>query len=81
MLATHNTITGAYDPINALYIRHTGANEVYTSLHLPHGFPSVRATCTTGWTAATLPADMKRALSPLQSPLQYEPAVFGVIRL
>lgn len=65
VLSTHNSITGAYDPINALYIRHTGSSEVYTSLSLPHGFQSVRTTYTTGWTAATLPAYLKQALIDL----------------
>jgi len=65
VLSAHNTITGAYDPINALYLRHSGTSEVYTSLSLPRGFQSVRATYTTGWTAATLPADLKQALIDL----------------
>lgn len=65
VLSTHNSITGAYDPIDAFYIRHSGTSEVYTSLSLPRGFQSVRATYTTGWTAATLPAGLKQALIDL----------------
>jgi hypothetical protein len=63
-LAQYNSITSAYDDIDSLYVR-TNGNQVYTSLSLPHGFQSVRATYTTGWTAETLPADLKQALIDL----------------
>jgi hypothetical protein len=64
VMATHNSTTQSYDPIDAQYIR-TSGNEVFISLSLPHGFQTVRATYTNGWSAATLPADLKQALIDL----------------
>lgn len=63
-LAQYNSITRSYDDIDSLYLRHSG-NEVYSSYTLPSGFQSVRATYTTGWTTATVPGDLKRALIDL----------------
>lgn len=64
VIATYNSSTQLYDTVNSLYLR-TSGKEVFISTSLPYGFQTVRATYTTGWTAATLPADLKQALIDL----------------
>jgi hypothetical protein len=61
VIDTYNSNTRSYDTMDAQYIRNSG-NEVFISSTLPQGFQTVRASYTTGWTAATLPADLKQAL-------------------
>lgn len=65
VIASYNLSTQNHDDIQSQYFRNTGTNEVYVSIGLPHGFQSVRATYTTGWTPETLPADLKQVLIDL----------------
>jgi hypothetical protein len=64
VLSTYNSTTNSYDTIPSTYLR-TSGNEVFIDYALPYGFHTVRAVYTTGWTAETLPADLKRALIEL----------------
>jgi hypothetical protein len=64
-IAQYNSITSGYDAIAAQYIRHGGDANVYVTTSLPSGFQMVKADYTTGWTGATLPKDLRRALIEL----------------
>jgi hypothetical protein len=61
VITTYNRSNGEYEALDPGYIRHTGNNQVYLGVSLPYGFQSVQATYTIGWTAQTLPADLKQA--------------------
>lgn len=65
VLDSYNPLTKVYDPVNPVYIRQMGDSEVSSSLRFYCGYRSVKATYTTGWTAETLPADLKQALIEL----------------
>ncbi len=64
VIATYNSSTHVYDTLDSLYLR-TSGNQVFIRTSLPYGFETMRATYTTGWSAATLPADLKQALIDL----------------
>jgi hypothetical protein len=64
VMASYNSQTKVYDTVESQYIR-TSGNEVYIDACLPHGFQTVRATYTTGWTSETLPQDLRQALIDL----------------
>lgn len=63
-MAAYNHATGSYDAISSQFVRQSG-NEVVLSVVARRGFQSLRATYTTGWTTATLPADLRQALIDL----------------
>lgn len=65
VLDSYNPLTKVYDPVDPVYIRQMGDGEVSSSLRFYCGYRSVKATYTTGWTAETLPADLKQALIEL----------------
>lgn len=65
VLDSYNPLTKVYDPVDPTYIRQMGDSEVYSSLRFYCGYRAVKATYTTGWTAGTLPADLKQALIEL----------------
>jgi hypothetical protein len=54
-----------YETVDSALVRHYGTNEVFTTASLPHGHRALRVTYTTGWTAQTLPADIRQALIEL----------------
>lgn len=58
------TSIGTYADIASQYVRQSG-NEDSLLVIVNHGFQSLRATYTTGWTAAKLPADLRQALIDL----------------
>lgn len=64
-IATYNASTNAYDTVDGQYVRSLGDARVTINTSLPEGPEMVRATYTTGWTADTLPADLKHALIEL----------------
>jgi hypothetical protein len=63
-IASYNSTSAVYDAVASQYIRSSG-NEVFIDYYLPEGFQTVRAIYTTGWTAETLPDDLRRALIEL----------------
>lgn len=65
VLDIYNATSQAYDTLPATFVRHAGGSQVFTTASLPSGFQSVRATYTTGWTSATFPSDLRRALIDL----------------
>jgi hypothetical protein len=55
-----------YDDVDAEWIRHVPpSSEVFVVATLRSGFQTVKATFTAGWTAQTLPADLRNALISL----------------
>lgn len=61
-LSTFNPYTSAYDSVDAGSIRPSVDNEVYCTLAFPCFYRGVKATYTTGWTADSLPDDLRQAL-------------------
>jgi hypothetical protein len=61
-LASFNSITQAYDAVDPMTVRYSPDGEVHTTTWLPSGWQAVKASYTSGWTAETLPKDLRQAL-------------------
>jgi hypothetical protein len=57
-----NSQTSSYDTISTDYVTNHGGRQVYVTDTLPNVPFGVRLSYTTGWTAETLPADLKQAM-------------------
>lgn len=64
-LSVFNSTTAAYDAITSTLVRYSDTGEVSTVAWLPEGFQAVKAEYTSGWTSATLPKDLRKALIDL----------------
>jgi hypothetical protein len=60
--ALFNTSSNTYDTVDAGYVINHGGREVLINRSVPEGFHSLRLVYTTGWTAETIPADLKQAI-------------------
>jgi hypothetical protein len=64
-VTTYNSVTTNYDAVDASLVRWSEDGVVDAGCGLPSGFQSVRVAFTTGWTADTLPKDLRSALMDL----------------
>jgi hypothetical protein len=63
--ALHNSSSNTYDTVDTGYVTNHGGREVFITQSVPEAFHSLRLTYTTGWTAESLPADLKQAIIDL----------------
>lgn len=61
-IATYDEVDDAYDTLDATDYRSTNDGQVYAKVALPTGFQAVKVTYTAGWTAETLPRELRQAL-------------------
>jgi hypothetical protein len=64
VVSFYNTQTNVYDAVDVSLVRAGGAS-VYLNTFVPCGFQAVKVDYTAGWTAETLPSDLRDALMNL----------------